>query len=143
MQGKVDQTRADQSEQARTELNENSPAWSRATSTRPMQTTANKQDLGKAEQIKQDQIRTRYIRTTKPEQYGSCQISTDRNAQTEKSKTNQLAETEQTIRNHTRNTKSKDADKTTGQQTRWITTDQTNARTISPHVGIHEIECKK
>ena len=50
----MDQTRTDQSEQDGTEINDNKPAWSRAASTKPMQTKANRPDLGKAEQSKQD-----------------------------------------------------------------------------------------
>ena len=84
-------------QQGRTELSEHSTALSSASSTRPMQTTANKQDLGKAEQVKQDQTRIGHIRTTKPQQYESCQITTDTNNETDKSKTNQSAEAEQTI----------------------------------------------
>ena len=91
-----------------------------------MQTTANKPDLGKAAQSKNDQLRSGYIRTTETGQYGSHQTSTHRNDQTDKTKADQSAETAQTMRYHTRKTTSQNADQNTGEQARPITTDQTS-----------------
>ena len=85
----MDQTRTDQSEQDRTELNENKPAWSRASLTRPMQTKANTQDLGKQNRATRSDL-TRYIRTTKPGQYRPRQTGTDRNDQTDETKTKSI-----------------------------------------------------
>ena len=75
----MDQTRTDQCEQDRTELNENKPAWSRASLTRPMQSKVNTQDLAKQNRATRSDLTRVYqddqtdtVRTP-PDQHGQKQ----------------------------------------------------------------------